>query len=257
MIAPKLRPHVALFYAFARAIDDIADNPALSPEEKMARLDGFEQAITGRIHDIPGFEKAYRLRVSLIETGISAQHCVDLVAAFKRDATKLRYWDWDDLMGYCNQSAAPVGRYLLDLHGESKEDYPASDALCNALQVINHLQDCADDYRNLDRVYVPLDYLAAAGSSVEDLGRRQASPGLRRALDRTLDGVETLLPLAHRLPGRLKSRRLAMESAVIAEIAAALTALLRRRDPLAGRVQLGIPGFAWCAILGLWRAGLG
>ena len=254
MIAPKLRPHVALFYAFARAIDDIADNPALSPDEKVARLDGFEQAITGRIRDIPGFEKAYRLRASLIETGVPAQHCVDLVAAFKRDATKLRYKDWDDLMGYCNQSAAPVGRYLLDLHGESKAGYPASDALCNALQVINHLQDCADDYRNLDRVYVPLDYLAAAGSSVEDLGRGEASPGLRRALDRILDGVETLLPLARRLPGQLKSRRLAMESAVIAEIATRLTAVLRRRDPLAGRVELGIPGFAWCAVLGLLRA---
>lgn len=245
---------MALFYAFARAIDDIADNPALSPEEKVARLDGFEQAITGRIRDIPGFEKAYRLRASLIETGVPARHCVDLVAAFKRDATKLRYKDWDDLMGYCRQSAAPVGRYLLDLHGESKAGYPASDALCNALQVINHLQDCADDYRNLNRVYVPLDYLAAEGSSVEDLGRSEATPGLRRAMDRTLDDVETLLPLARRLPGELKSRRLAMESAVIVEIAVKLTGLLRRRDPVAGRVQLGVPGFAGCAARGVWRA---
>lgn len=245
---------MALFYAFARAIDDIADNPALSPEEKVARLDGFEQAITGRIRDVPGFEKAYRLRASLIETGVPARHCVDLVAAFKRDATKLRYKDWDDLMGYCRQSAAPVGRYLLDLHGESKAGYPASDALCNALQVINHLQDCADDYRNLNRVYIPLDYLAAEGSSVEDLGRSEATPGLRRAMDRTLDDVETLLPLARRLPGELKSRRLAMESAVIVEIAVKLTGLLRRRDPVAGRVELGVPGFAGCAARGVWRA---
>lgn len=220
----------------------------------MARLDGFEQAITGRIRDVPGFEKAYRLRASLIETGVPAQHCVDLVAAFKRDATKLRYKDWDDLMGYCRQSAAPVGRYLLDLHGESKAGYPASDALCNALQVINHLQDCADDYRNLNRVYIPLDYLAAEGSSVEDLGRSEATPGLRRAMDRTLDDVETLLPLARRLPAELKSRRLAMELAVIVEIAVKLTGLLRRRDPVAGRVELGVPGFAGCAARGVWRA---
>ncbi len=249
-----MRPHVALFYAFARAIDDIADNPALAPEDKVTRLDGFEQAITGRIRDVPGYEKAYRLRESLIETGVAAQHCVDLVAAFKHDATKLRYKDWDDLMGYCYQSAAPVGRYLLDLHGESRAGYPASDALCNALQVINHLQDCGDDYRNLDRVYIPLDYLTAAGSRVEDLGRWEATPGLRRAIDRTLDDVDTLLPQARRLPGQMKNRRLAMESAVIVEIAAALTARLRRRDPVARRVELGVPGFAWCAVHGLWQA---
>jgi squalene synthase HpnC len=251
LIAPRLRPHVALFYGFARAIDDIADNPKLSPDDKVARLEGFEQAITGRIRDVPGFETAYRLRRSLVETKVTPQHCVDLVAAFKRDATKLRYRDWEDLMGYCNQSAAPVGRYLLDLHGESRDGYPACDALCNALQVINHLQDCTDDYRNLDRVYLPQDWMAAEGATVADLGRAAATPGLRRVMDRTLDGVEELLAVARLLPGKLKSRRLALESAVIVEIAVRLTVLLRRLDPVAGRVALGPGGFAWCAIRGV------
>lgn len=254
LIAPRLRPHVALFYAFARAIDDIADNPALSPGDKVARLDGFEQAITGRLRDVPGYEKAYRLRDSLTATGVTPQHCVDLVAAFKRDATKLRYRDWDDLMGYCVLSAAPVGRYLLDLHGESRTGYPFSDALCNALQVLNHLQDCADDYRNLNRVYLPLDWMAAEGAQVADLGGPQATPGLRRVMDRALDGAAGLMESARRLPGELKSRRLAMESAVIVEIADALTALLRRRDPVATRVELGFGGFALCAVRGVFRA---
>ncbi len=152
LIAPALRPHVALFYGFARAIDDIADNPALAPEEKIRRLDGFEAAITGREREDPAYVKAHRLRASLIETGVTAQHCVDLIAAFKRDATRLRYRSWDELIeDYCMLSAAPVGRYLLDLHGEAKNDYPPSDALCNALQVINHLQDCQADYRRLNQ----------------------------------------------------------------------------------------------------------
>ena len=90
----------------------------------------------------------------------TAQHCHDVLRAFRLDATKLRYRDWDDLMEYCRYSAAPVGRQLLDLHGESRDTWPASDALCAALQVLNHLQDCADDYRGLDRVYLPLADLA-------------------------------------------------------------------------------------------------
>jgi squalene synthase HpnC len=253
LIAPKLRPHVALFYAYARAIDDIADNPKLSPGEKVARLDGFEQAITGRIKDVPGYETAYRLRASLIETQVTPQHCVDLVAAFKRDATKLRYRDWDDLMGYCFQSAAPVGRYLLDLHGESKSGYGASDALCNALQVINHLQDCGDDYRNLDRVYIPEPWLAAEGTDVTALRAPAASPALRRAIDRTLDCTEQLMPEARLLPGKLKSRRLALESAVIVAIADKLIEKLRREDPLATRVALGPGAFLLCAARGVWQ----
>ncbi len=254
LISARLRPHVALFYAFARAIDDIADNPKLTPEDKIARLDGFAAAITGRIADVPGYEKAYRLRRSLAETNIPAQHGMDLVAAFKQDAIKPRYADWDDLMGYCNLSAAPVGRYFLDLHGESQDAWPAADALCNALQVINHLQDCADDYRNLNRVYLPQDWMAAEGADVAELGADRASARLRRVLDRCLDATEKLLVLARELPGRLKSSRLAMESALIVEIAIALSAMLRAEDPVAGRVELNVLGFLMCGIKGVWRA---
>lgn len=253
LLPAPLRPHIALFYAFARAIDDIADNPGLSPEDKVTRLDGFEAAITGRMSDVPGFEKAYRLRRSLLETGIGPVHCVDLVSAFKQDATKLRYRSWDDLMGYCDRSAAPVGRYLLDLHGESPNGYPASDALCNALQVINHLQDCRDDYRDLDRVYLPLEWMEEAGATVAELAAARASPGLRAVLDRTLDGVDALLVDARELPGLLYSRRLAMESSVIVRIAERLAALLRQRDPVAERVELGLPAFLLCGLSGVWR----
>jgi squalene synthase HpnC len=254
LLPAALRPHIALFYAFARAIDDIADNPNLSPEDKVARLDGFEAAITGRTTGGAGFEKADRLRRSLVETGVSPVHCVDLIAAFKQDATKLRYRDWDELIGYCDLSAAPVGRYLLDLHGESRDGYPASDALCNALQVINHLQDCKDDYLALDRVYLPLEWMEGAGVTVADLDAARASPGLRDVLDRALEGVEELLVAARGLPGHLKSRRLGLESSVIIRIAERLAGRLRRRDPVAERVELGLPAFLLCGITGVWRA---
>ncbi len=259
LLAAALRPHVGKFYAFARAIDDIADNPDLAAAEKVRRLDGFERALLGESGEDQAYATAHAMRESLAETGIKSDHCVDLIAAFKQDATKSRYRDWDDLMGYCLLSAAPVGRYLLDLHGEPKDGYGPSDALCLALQVINHLQDCQDDYVSMDRVYLPEDWMAEAGIDVKDLAgelaKDRASPGLRRVLDRCLDATGTLLAEAVALPGGLKSRRLAMESAAILEIAFELTRLLRRRDPLGPeRVQLTKAEYFWCCAKGAVRA---
>jgi len=252
LLPKRLRPHVAAFYAYARAIDDVADNPALPPEEKVRRLDGFDKALLGE-NDDPAYEKAHRIRESLKETDVPVQHCRDLISAFKQDAVKLRYDDWDDLIDYCNRSAAPVGRYLLDLHGEARDGYPANDALCNALQVLNHLQDCADDYHTLDRVYLPRDWMSAAGVTVDALDAPALSPGLRRVVDKCLDGTDELLALARTLPGRLKNRRLAMESAAIVNIAMRLSRHLRRRDPIAERVELSKPEYLWCCVKGAVR----
>jgi len=254
LLPARLRPHVAAFYAFVRAADDIADNPDLAPDDKLARLELFERALIGSDEDAAVLPKAVALRRSLAETGVGARHARDLLAAFKQDATKLRYRDWPDLLGYCALSASPVGRHLLDLHGEPGTLYVHSDPLCDALQVLNHLQDCAADYRRLDRVYLPLEFFAAAGIGVEELGRPQASPALRAVLDRTLDGVDQLLVAADDLPRALGSARLAAESAVILEMARHLRDRLRRRDPLAERVELGRARFLWSAVLGLRRA---
>ena len=253
LLPARLRPHIATFYAYARAIDDIADNPDLEPADKIARLDGFAGAVSGADTADPAFGKAHDIRRSLVETGVPHRHCVDLTRAFKQDAIKLRYDDWDDLMGYCNLSAAPVGRYLVDLHGEAPAAYPASDALCNALQVLNHLQDCGDDYRTLNRVYLPRDWMAAAGTGVEALGENRSTPALRRVLDRCLDATDGLLRQADDLPGQLRGFRFAMEAAVIVAVAHKLSAELRRRDPLAERVVLGKAQFAACAACGIGR----
>jgi squalene synthase HpnC len=254
LLPPALRPHVAAFYAFVRAADDVADNPALAPDDKIARLDAFERALTGPEDAAAALPKAQALRASLAETGVTARHAVDLLAAFKRDATKLRYRDWPDLLGYCALSASPVGRYLLDLHGEPTELYAYSDPLCDALQVLNHLQDCQADYRALNRVYLPLDSFAAAGIDVTALDQPQSSPALRQVLDRALDGVDQLLARARALPRVLASRRLAAESGVIVAIAERLAALLRRRDPVATRVELSKPQFLLCGVRGLGMA---
>ena len=254
LLPARLRPHIARFYAFARAIDDIADNPDLTPEEKVRRLNGFESAILGGMTGDAAYATAHHMRDSLAETDIPPRHCQDLIDAFRQDAVKNRTDDWDDLMHYCIRSAAPVGRYLIDLHGGSAHGYGPSDALCNALQVINHLQDCQDDYRTLDRVYLPADWMAQAGATVEDLDKPACTPELRQVIDRCLDATGSLLGEARPIAAGMHSRRLGMEAAAIWEIARRLTVELRRRDPLAGRVALTKTGYLMCCASGVLGA---
>lgn len=250
-LLPKgLRPHVAAFYAFARAIDDIADDAALERSEKIRRLKAFDAALCGRPGYGPEFAKAHVLRESMQATNVPTVHGSDLVAAFVQDCEKLRYHSWDELLDYCRKSANPVGRYLLDLHGEDKSGYRYSDALCTVLQIVNHLQDCADDKRALDRVYIIETWLVEEGGDVADIDGGCSSPALRRVMDRMLDGCEALMIDARRLPFALKSRRLAMESAVIIRLADRLIALLRSGDPVAARVALKKSDFAVAGIFG-------
>src|SRR5438552_8719946 len=255
LIRRDLRAHVHAFYRFARNADDIADNPALTADDKIARLDRMAAILDGA----PGEDSpaAVAMRESLLETGMTAQHCHDVLHAFRLDAVKLRYRDWDDLMGYCRYSAAPVGRQLLDLHGESRATWPASDALCAALQVLNHLQDCGADYRALDRVYLPIADLEAAGCTVDALAAPAALPGLRCVIDSLLDRTEALIAAARDLPPRVAARGLRWESAVIVALAGRLALRLRRGAPLATRLKLSKTDFAAAFLTGsLARRGL-
>jgi len=234
LVAGRHRPPIMAFYAVARMADDIADHADASPEEKLGRLDAIEASLMGR-DDVIGV--AVRLRETMAERGLSDRHILDLLEAFRRDARKARYADWDELTDYCRYSAAPVGRFVLDVHGESAATWPASDALCAALQVINHLQDCGEDYRRLDRVYLPTDTLAAAGAEVLALGGARASPALKAVIvglaGRTLGLLEAAQPLAR----QVRNTRLALEIGVIHGLAVSLAKRLTRRDPLSERVH--------------------
>ena len=255
LISARLRPHVSSFYALARITDDIADNPNLEADDKIHRLDEFLAVLQGYGPDDPAFATAVHARDSMATCGVTTRHLADLIDAFKQDATRTSYTDWDDLMDYCNRSAAPVGRFLLDLHGEDQAHWIASDALCNALQVLNHLQDCKDDHVTLNRVYLPADRMAAHGAKIEDLHANQVNSAIRGVLNDALACVEDLMVSARSLPNRLQGRRLSMESAVIIRIADRLIELLRVGDPLAERVELRKFDFVSCGVRGIW-AGL-
>ena len=250
LISRRLRPHVVSYYAFARAIDDIADNEELSSEEKLKRLGGFEAAIEGHETD-PAYAKAHDIAGRLEMLGITKRHCLDLVSAFKQDTLKGRYRDWPELMDYCDRSAAPVGRFLLDLHGESKVAYKYSDALCKALQVINHLQDCREDYLNLDRVYLPNDWMAEEGAADCELSAPASSPGLLAVIRRCVIQTAVLMDTARQLPRLLGDPRLATESEIIVRIALKLCHQLATRDPVAERVRLTRLQYLACGASGI------
>lgn len=248
LIHPRHRAPILAFYEFVRVADDIADHPTLPRDEKLKLLDGLEQGLLGAAEAEP---VATRLRAALSERGLTPRHAQDLLTAFKMDVTKLRYRDWDDLIHYCTYSAMPVGRFVLDVHGESRSTWPANDALCAALQIINHVQDCAADYRDLDRVYIPQDAFARHGTSVEALGEPKASPALGNCLRDVVTRTAALLHQADQFSPQIADLRLALEVAVIHRAARTLIGTLMRRDPLSERVHLGAAGFAAVGAAGI------
>ncbi|HVP83785.1 MAG TPA: squalene synthase HpnC [Rhizomicrobium sp.] len=246
LIHPRHRPAILAYYRFARAADDISDNATAKAEEKLRLLDQMQKSLSGGDDVVP---EAVALREIAAELNLTTQHASDLLEAFRRDVVKLRYASWDELMDYCRYSAMPVGRFMLDVHGESHDTWPASDALCAALQVINHLQDCGKDYRSLNRVYIPLDLMAAVNVTPEALGEPKASSVLL-AIIRQLGGRTTgLLANSKPLADQIVDTRLALEVAVIQRLAENLNNGLLKRDPLSDRVHHSKPEALGLALL--------
>jgi squalene synthase HpnC len=234
LIAPRHRPPVLAFYKFVRAADDVADNASAPPEEKLALLEQMRASLVGTSDFVA---EGVALRCALAERGLSPDHALDLLEAFRRDCTKLRYRDWDDVIDYCRYSAMPVGRFVLDVHGESRDLWPANDALCAALQVINHLQDCAKDYRELNRVYIPEPLLTAAGIGVEALAENHANPPLAGVIAGLARRNAALLETSRPFARGIKDGRLAMEVDLIQTLADDLNRMLINRDPLSQPVH--------------------
>jgi squalene synthase HpnC len=244
LIEARYRTPVMAFYRFARIADDVADHPTATAREKLRLLEQMRATLAGK-HDKDA--AALGLRKALAERALPPIHALDLLEAFRRDVVKQRYESWDELMDYCRYSAAPVGRMVLDIHGEDHGAWPANDALCAALQVINHLQDCAKDYRELDRVYLPTEELGAAGVGVEALAAKAASPGLRLVITSLARRTGELLQVSRPFASQIRNGRLRAEVTFIQRIAEDLTERLARRDPLSERVthsKLELAGLA-------------
>ena len=215
LLPAPLREPVAAIYAFARSADDFADEGDLSPPQRSALL------------------QAYRAELDAIERGQSTQHPIfqrlqpviaayklpielfrDLLDAFAQDISKDRYRDFAELKDYCRRSADPVGRLLLHLFGHATAaNLSRSDAICSALQLINHWQDVAIDAAKgaQGRIYLPQDEMAQFGVSDSDIVRRAAgTPAsadfkalLRFQVARARELMLSGAPLGWDLPGRI------------------------------------------------------
>jgi hydroxysqualene synthase len=236
IIHPRHRALILAFYNFVRTADDIADHATLDGDEKLALLDLLEAELLGKGDSQV---EAVNLRRALAERAMPPRHALDVLIAFRMDVTKLRYETWDEVIHYCRYSAMPVGRFMLDVHGENTSTWVASDALCAGLQINNHLQDCGKDFRSLNRVYLPRDALAAHGASVEQLGEARAAPALLQCLQALAVRNEALLEESKSLAAEVRDFRLGLEISVIQSFADKIVHLLKVRDPLSERVHLG------------------
>ncbi|NHN89271.1 squalene synthase HpnC [Acetobacter conturbans] len=256
LFAREMRDHVHAYYDFARFSDDVADSDVLSPEEKVARLDAMDAIVHGQAQapDRKDARSAARVREMVLRTGLPFTVATDLLVAFREDAVKARYATQAELDRYCRYSASPVGRFLLGLHGESERTFPASDALCTSLQILNHLQDCKADLRKLGRCYVPEDLLSAEGLTVDAVRGDVTTPALRRVFDRMLDEADQLNAASLGLLHQVRDRRMRMYCGAVVRLAHRLAARLRTGDPLAERVALtrGDFGRAGLAALKAW-----
>lgn len=235
IIHPRHRALILAYYNFVRTADDIADHASLPPDQKLAYLDLLEAELLGK-GDTQA--EAVTLRRALAERGMTPRHALDVLIAFRMDVTKLRYETWDEVIHYCRYSAMPVGRFMLDVHGESTSTWAASDALCAGLQINNHLQDCGKDFRELNRVYLPRDALAASGASVEQLGLTQSPPEMLACLHALAVRNAALLDEGRSLAAEIRDFRLGVDVAVIQAYADRIVRLLKVRDPLRERVHL-------------------
>jgi len=252
LLSQKIRFKILIFYKFARAADDIADSANLSSNEKIKRLNLFKKAIESNKSNKIKISRVVDLRKICIKNKIKINHALNLLKAFKQDAIKKRYKNWSELIRYCKYSAVPVGRFVIDLHKEKQKAYKYSDPLCIALQILNHLQDCKEDYENLDRVYLPMQFLKKYNVKLSQLKKNVTEKNLRLVFNEILKNTEKLIIEAGKNKKNMKHKHLSLETSFILEIAKKLLQLLKNNDPLKKKVMLKKFDYIYCFAKGLY-----
>ena len=236
MFSEEQKKLIKAYYRFAREADDIADNPDLTPEQKLAGLQKAEDDLYGRNSDADSAGAA--LRRVFVEQNFDFSLAGDLLKAFRQDASGFKYQTWGQLVDYCYDSAAPVGRFMLALNNESPSTYLPGAALCAVLQLVNHIQDIKYDFGVLKRVYIPEELRHKYKVGDSDLQQSQVTPGLRQAVDEMLEKLEGLLKDAGILPQIVQSRILKIEIYVIIYLTKYMIYKLKYKDFLAKELKL-------------------
>lgn len=252
------REDLMAVYGFARLVDDIGDGDlapggadarllGVAPEQagdRMVLLDAFEADLRRVFDATPRHPLLRRLRPTVRRCALTPEPFLGLIAANRQDQLVKRYETYDDLLAYCELSANPVGRLVLAVTGTSTpERIRRSDAICTALQIVEHLQDVAEDLGN-DRIYLPAADMKRFHVQEADLATSTASASVRALIAYEAERARGLLnegaPLVGSVHGRLKlllAGFVAGGRAAIRAIAAAEYDVLPG-PPKPGKVQL-------------------
>lgn len=245
------RHAIHTFYHFARAMDNIVDDPNLVELDKEARIQGYTNALMGSESD-PDYKAGLEMYQMLKEKSLSMVHPRGLIRAFLMDIRKDRYSTWQEVIDYSLLSTAPVGRFYLDLFKESPLLWGLSDGVCVSIQVLNNLRDLAKDYKELNRVYLPGDWMAEATATDAMIGEKTLSPELRHVLNRVLDEVDRQLLTSEVLISEIQNNRLALEISILHSLIKSLSKKVRAGDVLVQEISLSKNDRIFGVIKGCW-----
>lgn len=208
LIPKKIRKHIAIIYWFARTADDLADEGNEREKVRLKNLNDFELSLKNLLNENAKNKYEFALANTIIEKKLSQQHFFDLIKAFKQDVVKKRYENFNEVSDYCQHSANPVGRLILELFDiRDNKAFEYSDKICTALQLTNFLQDTVIDYNN-GRIYLPEDEMQKFGVTEKLFEQKDNCDNLKLLIKYNTDRIQKLfeegkklLPL---LRGRLK-----------------------------------------------------
>ena len=252
LMTKKIRSIVRVFYFFARMADDIADHQKLSSNQKKKILLFFDNAISkskktnNKVLD--------KMIAKFKELPSGKKYSRNLLKAFMMDASNKKYKNWNDLLYYCKFSANPVGRFVIDAVNERKnieKIYEASDSLCTALQIINHIQDCKKDFKELNRVYIPESFFKKYSLDKKILRKSKSEENFERLKIEIVDNVLVSLRKTKLGLREIQSWRLRKETLIILNIAKRLCNLLKINDPLEKQIKLSRIDFIFCFFKGI------
>jgi len=174
-----MRGHLLAIYGFARLADQLGD---AVPGDRIAALDWLAEQVDHAFAGDPGHPLMRPLADTIAECGLSREPFSRLIEANRTDQQVFYYNRFEDLLGYCDLSANPGGELVREVFGvATPERIALSNAVCTALQLVEHWQDVREDL-TLGRVYIPLEDLARFGCSLEDLQAPRVENSLRAVL---------------------------------------------------------------------------
>ncbi len=208
LLPKEIRKHVAIIYWFARTADDLADEGNFDDEVRLKNLNEFENEFTSALNGKSSDEYFNLLAKTITGKKLTPEHFYDLLSAFKQDVIKKRYKDFSEVLDYCNRSANPVGRIILELNNIYDEQAVIySDKICTALQLTNFYQDTKIDYEK-GRIYYALDEMErfSVTENMFELNKnnQHISSLVKHNIERTQKLFDEGKPLLNFLSGKLR-----------------------------------------------------